>query len=142
MMLCRAEKETFEGCGADSGEENEGKRRRSSRVIARELKNTEGCRCELRDSAENNAPSRLARHSDSVKPRDCLKPTSVVDCANAKKDWSNVVLSDEHTFKQFKGGNPRHNFVWAKSVRGFWEGDGAVGADGGCVGRIQLPRKN
>ena len=35
---------------------------------------------------------------------------------NAKKDWSNVVFSDEHTFKQFKGGNPRHNFVWAKSV--------------------------
>jgi hypothetical protein len=26
------------------------------------------------------------------------------------------VFSDEHTFKQFKGGNPRHNFVWAKSV--------------------------
>jgi len=61
-----------------------GKRRRSSRVIARELKNTEGCRCELRDSAENNAPSRLARHSDSVKPRDCLKPTSVVDCGSLR----------------------------------------------------------
>jgi len=26
------------------------------------------------------------------------------------------VFSDEHTFRQFKGGNPRHNFVWAKSV--------------------------
>ena len=26
------------------------------------------------------------------------------------------MFSDEHTFKQFKGGNPRHNFVWAKSV--------------------------
>ena len=35
---------------------------------------------------------------------------------NIKKDWSNVVFSDEHKFKQFKGGNPRHNFVWAKSV--------------------------
>jgi hypothetical protein len=35
---------------------------------------------------------------------------------NIKKDWSNVVFSDEHRFKQFKGGNPRHNFVWAKSV--------------------------
>jgi hypothetical protein len=33
-----------------------------------------------------------------------------------KKNWSNVVFSDEHRFKQFKGGNPRHNFVWAKSV--------------------------
>ena len=35
---------------------------------------------------------------------------------NIKKDWSNVVFSDEHRFKQFKGDNPRHNFVWAKSV--------------------------
>ena len=35
---------------------------------------------------------------------------------NIRKDWSTVVVSDEHTFKQFKGGNPRHNFVWAKSV--------------------------
>ena len=26
------------------------------------------------------------------------------------------MFSDEHKFKQFKGGNPRHNFVWAKSV--------------------------
>ena len=26
------------------------------------------------------------------------------------------MFSDEHRFKQFKGGNPRHNFVWAKSV--------------------------
>ena len=35
---------------------------------------------------------------------------------NIKKDWSNVVFSYEHKFKQFKGGNPRHSFVWAKSV--------------------------
>ena len=27
-----------------------------------------------------------------------------------------MVSSDEHKFKQFKGDNPRHNFVWAKSV--------------------------
>ena len=26
------------------------------------------------------------------------------------------MFSDEHRFKQFKGGNPRHNFVWTKSV--------------------------
>ena len=26
------------------------------------------------------------------------------------------MFSDDHKFKQFKGGNPRHNFVWAKSV--------------------------
>ena len=24
-------------------------------------------------------------------------------------------FSDEHKFKQFKGGNPRHDLVWAKS---------------------------
>ena len=35
---------------------------------------------------------------------------------NIKKDWSDVVFNDEHKFKQFKGGNPRHDFVWAKSV--------------------------
>ena len=38
-----------------------GKRRHSSRVIERELKETEGFRCELQDSAENSAPSRFAR---------------------------------------------------------------------------------
>ena len=25
------------------------------------------------------------------------------------------MFSDEHKFKQFKGGNPRHNFVWDTS---------------------------
>ena len=36
--------------------------------------------------------------------------------ANSNKDWSNVVFSDEYTFKRFKAGNPRHDCVWAKSV--------------------------
>jgi hypothetical protein len=35
--------------------------------------------------------------------------------ANRNKDWSKVVFSDEHKFKQFKGGNPVHDQVWAKS---------------------------
>src|SRR3954451_14325388 len=35
--------------------------------------------------------------------------------SNVEKDWSNVVFSDEHRFHQFKGGNPRHNFVWDTS---------------------------
>ena len=95
-----------------------GKRRRSSRVIARELKNTEGCRRELLDRGQCTAET--CTHSDSVKPRACQKPTKRGRLrfakANTKKDWNNVVFSDEHTFKQFKGGNPRHNFVWAKSV--------------------------
>ena len=38
-----------------------GKRRRSSRVIERELKRQKVFRCELQDSAENSAPSRFAR---------------------------------------------------------------------------------
>jgi hypothetical protein len=32
-----------------------------------------------------------------------------------KKDWSHTVFSDEHTFKQYKGGNPCHDIVWAKN---------------------------
>ena len=34
---------------------------------------------------------------------------------NIEKDWSNVMFSDEHKFKQFRGGNPRHNLVWDTS---------------------------
>ena len=44
-----------------------------------------------------------------------------------------MVFSDEHKFKQ--GGNPRHNFVWAKSV-GEVSGKEMErwGVDGWCVG--------
>ena len=35
--------------------------------------------------------------------------------ANSNKDWSLVVFSDEHKFQQYKGGNPTHDQVWAKS---------------------------
>ena len=28
------------------------------------------------------------------------------------KDWSNVVFTDEHAFKQFRSGNSQHNFAW------------------------------
>ena len=81
-------------------------------------------------------------HLNSGKPRDCLNTHKRCRLKFARtsirKDWSTVVFSDEHTFKQFKGGNPRHSFVWDKSVSEVsWEGDGAVGVDGGCVGRIQ-----
>jgi len=34
---------------------------------------------------------------------------------NKNKDWSAVIFSDEHRFKQFKGGNPQHDQVWGKS---------------------------
>jgi hypothetical protein len=87
-----------------------GKRRRSSRVIARELKNTEGCRRELLDSAEDNAPPRLARIADSVKlsrlsnthKRGRLRFAK----ANTKKDWNNVVFSDEHTCQTIQRRQP------------------------------------
>jgi transposase len=52
---------TFEECGADCGEENEGEKAPLESSDREELKNTEGCRCELLDSAEDNAPPRLAR---------------------------------------------------------------------------------
>ena len=94
------------------------KRRRSSRVVARELKKQKVADVSYSTLQRTMHMSRLARIQSSVKPRDCLKLTSVVDCgvakANTKKDWNSVVFSDERTFKQFKGGNPRHNFVWAK----------------------------
>jgi transposase len=31
------------------------------------------------------------------------------------KDWSNVVFTDEHAFKQFRSGNSQHNFAWRHS---------------------------
>ena len=49
-----------------------------------------------------------------------------------------MVFSDEHTFKQFKGGNPRHNFVWAKSVSEVPGKAGAVGVGSEYMGRIQF----
>jgi len=58
---CRAEKETFEECGADCGEENEGKKTPLESSDREGAEETEGCQCELHDSAENNAPPRFAR---------------------------------------------------------------------------------
>ena len=96
-----------------------GKRRRSSRVIARELKRqkvadvsyTTVQRTAHRRGLQAFKQRKTSRLSKAHK-RGRLKFART----NIKKNWSNVVFSDEHTFKQFKGGNPRHNFVWAKSV--------------------------
>ena len=95
------------------------KRRRSSRVVARELKKQKVAdvsymtvqRTMHRRDLHAFRQRKTSRLSETHK-RGRLRFAK----ANAKKDWSNVVFSDEHTFKQFKGGNPRHNFVWAKSV--------------------------
>ena len=83
-----------------------GKRRRSSRVIARELKKQK-----VADVCYVTVQRTM--HRRDLRPRDKRGRLRFAK-ANAKKD--------EHTFKQFKGGNPRHNFVWAKSVR--WSGGG------------------
>ena len=95
------------------------KRRRSSRVIARELKRQKVCdvsyttvqRTVHRRGLHAFKQQKTSRLSQAHK-RGRLRFAKT----NIKRDWSNVVFSDEHTFKQFKGGNPRHNFVWAKSV--------------------------
>src|SRR3982751_773473 len=108
------------------------KRRRSSRVIARELKRQKVCdvsyktvqRTVHRRGLHAFKQRKTSRLSQAHK-RGRLQFTKT----NIKKDWSNVVFSDEHTFKQFKGGNPRYTtFVWAKSVSEVpGEGGGAVG---------------
>src|SRR5689334_359745 len=79
---------------------------------------TEGCRCELHDSGEQHR-----RGLHAFKPRKTSRLSKAHKSGRLKfartskrKNWSNVVFSDEHKFKQFKGGNPRHNFVWAKFV--------------------------
>ena len=54
-------KETFEECGADCGEENEGEKTPLESSDREGAEETEGCQCELHDSAENNAPPRFAR---------------------------------------------------------------------------------
>ena len=96
-----------------------GKRRRSSRVIARELKKQKVA--DVSYSTVQRTMHRRDLHAFRQRKTSRLSETHKrgrlrFAKANTKKDWSNVVFSDEHTFKQFKGGNPRHNFVWAKSV--------------------------
>ena len=54
-------KRTFEECGADCGEEDEEEKTPLESSCREGAEETEGCRCELHDSAENNAPPRLAR---------------------------------------------------------------------------------
>ena len=96
-----------------------GKRRRSSRVIERELK-----RQKVSDVSSKTVQRTVHRRGlHALKQRKTSRLSKAhkrgrlkFARTNIKKDWSNVVFSDEHKFKQFKGGNPRHNFVWAKSV--------------------------
>ena len=52
---------TFEECGADCGEENEEEKTPLESSCREGAEEAEGCRRELLDSAEDNAPSRLVR---------------------------------------------------------------------------------
>lgn len=95
-----------------------GKRRRSSRVVARDLK-----RQKIVDISYSTV--QRGAHARGLRPfrrriTSRLTPKHKKDrlrfaSANRNKDWSKVVFSDEHKFKQFKGGNPAHDQVWAKS---------------------------
>jgi transposase len=96
-----------------------GKRRRSSRVIARELKKQKVA--DVSYMTVQRTVHRRGLHAFKQRKTSRLSKTHKhgrlqFATNNIEKDWSNVVFSDEHRFKQFKGGNPRHNFVWAKSV--------------------------
>jgi transposase len=94
-----------------------GKKRRSSRVIARELK-----RQKIVDVSHMTVQRTAYRRGlQPFKQRKTSRLSAThkhgrlqFAKTNSKKNWSNVVFSDEHTFKQFKGGNPQHDFVWAK----------------------------
>ena len=96
-----------------------GKRHRSGRVIERELK-----RQKVADVSSNTVQRTWHRRGlRAFKQRKTSRLSKTHKRGRLKfartsirKDWSTVVFSDEHTFKQFKGGNPRHSFVWAKSV--------------------------
>ena len=88
------------------------KRRRSSRVIARELKRQKVCDVSY-TTVQRTVHRRGLLLLNNRKPRDCLKLTSAADCSSPRPisrgtgvTWC---VSDEHTFNQFKGGNPRHN---------------------------------
>src|SRR5882724_6627215 len=96
-----------------------GKRLRSSRIVARDLK-----RQKIADISYTTV--QRAAHDRGLRPFRRPKPSRLTAKhkqdrlrfakANRKKDWSAVVFSDKHKFKQFKGGNPAHDQVWAKSV--------------------------
>lgn len=96
-----------------------GKKRASSRIVARKLKKQKIADISYKtvQRAAHHRQLRAFRRAKSSR----LKPKHKKDRlkfakATKNKDWSVVVFSDEHKFKQFRGGNPAHNIVWAKSA--------------------------
>ena len=94
------------------------KRHRSSRVIARELKKQKVV--DVSHMTVQTTMHRRGLHAFKQRKTSRLSKAHKhgrlqFAKTNIEKDWSNVVFNDEHKFKQFKGGNPRHNFVWDTS---------------------------
>ena len=117
--MCWAAKEAFEECGVDCGKKNAGKK------TPLESSNREGAEetevCDVSYTTVQRTVHRRGLHAFKQQKTSRLSQAHKrgrlqFAKTNIKRDWSHVVFSDEHTFKQFKGGNPRHNFVWAKSV--------------------------
>jgi len=95
-----------------------GKTRRSSRVVARELKRreiTDVSYTTVQRTAHRMGLRAFKRRKSSRLSETHKRGRLKFAKTNSKKTWSNVVFTDEHKFKQFKGGNPQHNFIWAKS---------------------------
>lgn len=95
-----------------------GKRHRSSRRVARDLKRqkiTDISYKTVQRAAHDRGLRPFRRRITSRLTSKHKKDRLRFAKANRNKDWSTVVFSDEHKFKQFKGGNPVHDQVWAKS---------------------------
>lgn len=102
----------------DVEREMRGKRRRSSRVVSRDLK-----RRKVADLSYRTV--QRAAHNLGLRSYRCTRTSRLTPqhkkmrlkfaTTKKRKDWSTVVFSDEHKFNRFKRGNPVHDQVWAKS---------------------------
>jgi transposase len=96
-----------------------GKIRRSTRVIARQLKKQKLAAVSystVRRTAKNRGLQPYKRRKTSRLSEAHRNARLEFAKTHADKDWGNVVFTDEHRFKKYRVGNPRHNFVWAKST--------------------------
>jgi transposase len=95
------------------------KRRHSSRVVARDLKRFKVADISYKTvqrTAKNRGLRSYRRGKTSKLTEKHKQDRLKFAKANKTKDWSAVMFSDEHRFKQFKGGNPAHDRVWARSA--------------------------
>lgn len=103
---------------ADVARQLQSKRGTSTRRLAKKLKTSKGIDVSY-STIERTAHRRgLKSYSSPVSSK--LSPSIIEKrLAFAKtyknKDWSNVIFSDEHSFKPFRPGNRRHKRRWATS---------------------------